>query len=87
MATALASNEFQADLGDLARAADLLQISGSQQLLERVRAFASKYKDLTDQRLPYAWEVTQDRRTFLVTAQEFTRRTYERGSFKPLFDK
>ena len=34
----------------------------------------------------YAWEVTQDGRTFLVSAAEFTRSTYDRGCFKPLFD-
>lgn len=43
--------------------------------------------ELTDERVAYAWEVTQDGKTVLVTAQEFTRSTYERGTFKPLFDK
>lgn len=38
------------------------------------------------ERVPYAWEVTQDGKTALVSAQEFTRSTYERGSFKPLFE-
>lgn len=38
-------------------------------------------------REPYAWEVRQNGRTFLVSAQDFTRSSYDSGSFKPLFDK
>lgn len=38
------------------------------------------------ERVPYAWEVIQDGRTFLVSAREFTLSSYDRGSFKPLFE-
>lgn len=33
----------------------------------------------------YAWEVTQNGRVFLISAQEFTRSSYDYASFKPLF--
>lgn len=42
--------------------------------------------DVPEVRTPYAWEVTQDVNTRLVSAQEFTRSTYDRGSFKQLFE-
>jgi len=38
------------------------------------------------ERVPYAWEIVQNGRTFLVSAQEFTRSSYDTGTFKPLFD-
>ena len=42
---------------------------------------------LSVERKPYAWEVVQDGRTHLVSADEFTRSSFDRGSFKPLFDQ
>ena len=38
------------------------------------------------EREAYAWEVKQDGQTFLVSAKEFTRRSFDRGAFKPLFE-
>lgn len=39
----MAHEEFQSDLDELLRAAELACVSGSQQLLEKVRCFAGKY--------------------------------------------
>ena len=39
-----------------------------------------------EERVPFAWQVQQGSRTFLVTAAEFTRSSYDHGSFKPLFE-
>ena len=39
------------------------------------------------ERVPYAWEIRQGGRTWLVSSGEFTRSSYDNGSFKPLFDK
>lgn len=41
----------------------------------------------TTDRIPYAWEVTQGARTYLVTAAEFTRNSYDTGTFKPLYEE
>jgi transcription elongation factor Elf1 len=41
---------------------------------------------LVAERVPYAWEVRQGGRTFLVSAQEFTGKTYDAASLKPLFE-
>lgn len=37
------------------------------------------------ERLPYAWEITQGPRIFFISASEFTRSSYDYGSFKPLY--
>lgn len=42
--------------------------------------------EMSDTRVPYAWEVTQGRRTFFVPAAEFTKSSYDTGTFKPLFE-
>lgn len=39
----------------------------------------------TTERVPYAWEVCQGGRTYLISAQEFTGKSYDCASFKPLF--
>lgn len=36
-------------------------------------------------RVPYAWEVTQGGRTFLLSAQEFTGKSYDCARFKQLY--
>lgn len=52
---------------------------------ERCLALAKALEELSEGKAPYAWEVTKGGRSSLVTAEEFTRNTYERGSLKPLY--
>lgn len=42
---------------------------------------------LLAERVPYAWEIRQGGRTFLISAQEFKGQSYEGASCKPLFEK
>ena len=39
----------------------------------------------TAERVPYAWEVCQGGRTYLISAQEFTGKSFDCASFTPLF--
>ncbi len=41
---------------------------------------------LSADRVPYAWEVTQGGRVFLLSAQEFAGKSYDCASFKPLYE-
>lgn len=58
------------------------------------KAPAEKFADDVDayveaflsNRSPYAWEIKQGPRTFFVSADEFTRSSYDYGSFKPLYE-
>jgi hypothetical protein len=36
-------------------------------------------------RIPYAWEVTQGARSFILSAEEFAGKTYEGAVFIPLY--
>jgi hypothetical protein len=53
---------------------------------ERCRELAKSLDELAGERVPYAWEVNQGTRVFLISAKEFTRSSYDYGSFKPLFE-
>lgn len=53
---------------------------------ERCRLLAAALENLAGERRPYAWEITQGEKRSLVPAQEFSRNTYDRGAFKPLFE-
>lgn len=53
---------------------------------ERVRAVLEAAASAGEERVPYAWEVTQNGRKKLVSAEEFTRSSYDSGSFKPLYE-
>lgn len=39
----------------------------------------------TQERVPFAWEVTQHGKTVLLTAQEFTAKSCDGATFKPLY--
>ena len=54
---------------------------------ERIRAVLAAGVLALPERVPYAWEIRRGARTWLVSAAEFTRSSYDSGSFKPLFDK
>jgi hypothetical protein len=54
---------------------------------ERIRAVLTAGMLALPERVPYAWEIRQGARTWLVCSAEFTRSSYDSGSFKPLFDK
>lgn len=68
--------------GTFNRCRKACQVLAAETLL-KVSTFTPQPKP---ERVPYAWEVQQGHRTFLVSAQDFTRSSYDTGSFKPLFD-
>jgi hypothetical protein len=53
---------------------------------DRVKAVLEAADKAGEERVPYAWEVTQNGRKKLVSAAEFTRTSYDYGEFKPLYE-
>jgi hypothetical protein len=50
----------------------------------RCLAFADALEAMSE-RVPYAWEVVQGGRTYLLSAHEFTGKSYDCATFTPLY--
>lgn len=53
---------------------------------DRIKAVLEAAAKADEDRLPYAWEVTQNGRRRLVSAAEFIRTSYENATFKALYE-